>query len=124
MSVLLDANREVLTIVNTPTKSSSGLENVLNDLEARGVTTVRLISSDALTGIGRATVRQFQGCRHQLCIAHFNRNLLNLLRSNWREVHARVLERVLPNPPPTPLTLYEDPRCGMYSTVLDLSRSV
>ena len=147
LGVRADATREVLTIVNTPTESASGWEDVLQGLKARGVAKVHLIVSDGLTGMEHATARQFPGCKHQLCVTHLKRNLLNRVRSNRKEALAQDLKEVfqIENPAHTPeaalqawkrfclkwgkqypaiLRMGEDPRYALYFTVFDLPPSV
>ncbi|MEY3194575.1 MAG: hypothetical protein RIQ78_672 [Bacteroidota bacterium] len=57
LGVKSDRTREVLAIVNFPTESASGWEEVLRDLQKRGVKRLGLIVADGLSGLETAAAR-------------------------------------------------------------------
>lgn len=72
-----DGSREVLSIVNHPTEGAILWERELQNLKGRGVESVGLVVSDGLSGIENSIARSFPNAKHQLCVVHAKRNILN-----------------------------------------------
>lgn len=72
-----DGSREVLSIVNHPTEGAILWEQELQNLRERGVESVGLVVSDGLSGIENSIARSFPNAKHQLCVVHAKRNILN-----------------------------------------------
>lgn len=147
LGVRADASREVLSVVNLPTESATGWEEVIQDLKARGVERIDLFISDGISDIENATARQFPNCEHQLCAAHLKRGMLAKVRSERRGELAEDLEGVfqISNPRwtqkdaikawkslctkwsssyPTFARMGQDARYALYFTVLKLPPGV
>ena len=83
--------REILAVVNQPTESASGWENVLKGLKERGVKKVGLFVSDNLKGLDASIDKVFPRSDHQKCVLHLKRNILGKVRKNLRAEVAAVL---------------------------------
>lgn len=80
LGVRPDRRREVLAIVNFPTESSIGWQEVLEGLKSRGVQQVDLVVCDGLSGIEQAIARTYSGAEVQLCVVHLERNVQKHIR--------------------------------------------
>ena len=94
LGVKKDLTREVLAVVNMPTESATGWEDIFKKLQERGVKKVGIFVSDDLKGIGGAIEKTFQDSDHQKCIVHFKRNLLKKLRKKDREDFLKAIKQV------------------------------
>ena len=75
MGVKQDRTREVLSIVNFPTESSTGWESIFRDLKERGLQEVGLFICDSLSGIETSIWKHFSVSEIQLCTIHLQRNV-------------------------------------------------
>lgn len=73
--VNLEGRREVLGLDVIPTESEEGWMQFLKSLKERGLSGVRLVVSDAHTGL-KAAVRKVLKVEWQRCKVHFYRNVL------------------------------------------------
>lgn len=80
LGVRSDRTREVLAIVNFPTESAAGWEEVLRDLQKRGVKRLGLVVADGLSGLETAAARVFPGAPFQKCVIHLERNVLSRIK--------------------------------------------
>jgi len=80
LGVKSDRTREVLAIVNFPTESASGWEEMLRGLQKRGVKNIGLIVADGLSGLESAAARVFGGTPFQKCVVHLERNVLSRIK--------------------------------------------
>jgi transposase-like protein len=76
MGVNEDGRRELLGLKVGDSESETFWAQFLSSLKERGLAGVRLVVSDAHTGLTKAIRRQLQGCVWQRCRVHFARNLL------------------------------------------------
>lgn len=76
--------REILAIINQPTESALGWQEVLKNLKKRGLKKVELFVSDDLKGLDTSIDKEFPKSNHQKCVLHLKRNLANKLRKNKR----------------------------------------
>jgi transposase-like protein len=76
MGVNADGRRELLGIKVGDSESETFWAEFIASLKERGLTGVRLVISDAHTGLTKAIRRQLQGSVWQRCRVHFSRNLL------------------------------------------------
>ncbi len=90
-----DYKREIVAIVNQPTESSQSWENVFKEIKDRGVSSVGLIVSDALSGIEQAVAKSFPLAEHQLCTVHLKRNFMARVRSDDKREIANDLTYIL-----------------------------
>jgi transposase-like protein len=75
LGVRPDRTREVLSVVNAPTESSSGWHEIVKQLHQRGVRQIGLVVSDGLKGIEDAITAVYGSVAHQLCVVHLKRAL-------------------------------------------------
>jgi putative transposase len=76
MGVNDDGRRELLGLKVGDSESEAFWAEFLSHLKERGLTGVKLVISDAHSGLTKAIRRQLQGCVWQRCRVHFARNLL------------------------------------------------
>ena len=77
LGVKEDYTREVLGIVNIPSESASGWKEVLVSIKQRGVEKIGLIISDNLTGLDTVIPLVYKMAKHQKCVVHLKRAVLN-----------------------------------------------
>jgi transposase-like protein len=76
MGVNEDGRRELLGLKVGDSESESFWAEFISHLRERGLSGVKLVISDAHSGLTKAIRRQLQGCVWQRCRVHFARNLL------------------------------------------------
>lgn len=86
--------REILAVINQPTESASGWEEVLQNLKKRGVKKVGLFVSDDLAGLDTSIRKVFPDSDHQKCVLHLKRNLARKLRKSYRANFLSTLSQV------------------------------
>jgi transposase-like protein len=84
-----DFTREVIAIVNMPTESAQGWQQIFLDLRQRGVQSIGLFVSDGLSGLEKAISQVYNKTPHQKCIVHLQRTLQSYVR---REDKAELAE--------------------------------
>lgn len=91
--VRADGHREILAVAVADTESEATYHQVFRDLKARGMSGVRLVTSDAHKGLKAAIDRHFQGASWQRCQVHFARDLVKMVGAGRRgELAADVRE--------------------------------
>jgi len=73
--VRADGHREILAVEVSDTESEATYQHLFRDLKARGLSGVRLVTSDSHKGLEAAIDRHFQGASWQRCQVHFARDL-------------------------------------------------
>lgn len=91
LGVRPDRSREVLAVVNFPTESALGWEEVFSKIKQRGVKKIDLFVCDGLTGIETAIHKHFPMSGIQLCVVHLQRNICYKVRPKER---TKVMEEV------------------------------
>lgn len=94
LGVKEDYTREVIGIVNMPSESASGWQEVLIGIKQRGVEKIGLIISDNLTGLDKVIPLIYRNTAHQKCVVHLKRNILNKVASKHKEQVAQDLKDV------------------------------
>lgn len=95
MGLKTDYTREIIGIVNFPTESSTGWEQVLENLKSRGLKKVHLFVSDGLKSLEISVSKVFSSALHQKCIVHMIRNILAHVRSSHKQEVADDFRKVL-----------------------------
>jgi putative transposase len=91
--VRADGHREILAVAVADTESEATYHQLFRDLKARGLSGVRLVTSDDHRGLKAAIDRHFQGASWQRCQVHFARDLVKLVGAGTRaELAADVRE--------------------------------
>jgi transposase-like protein len=89
-----DCTREIISIVNFPQESASAWELIFDDIKQRGVESVGIIVSDALTSIDKSISKKFNTA-HQKCTVHLIRNLMNHVRSSDKKELIQDIKEIL-----------------------------
>jgi len=72
-----DGHREILDIEVFTSEDEAGWTAFLRGLVERGLSGVKLVASDAHSGLKATIAAQLPGCTWQRCRTYFIRNLLN-----------------------------------------------
>lgn len=89
-----DGRREIVAVDVADTESEATYQALFRDLKARGLSGVRLVTSDDHAGLRAAIVRHFQGASWQRCQVHYTRNLLGLVGAGKRKDLAAELRQI------------------------------
>ena len=90
-----DGTHEVLSVVNYPTEGALLWEHELKVLRDRGVESVGLFVSDALTGVKDEVKRFYLNSKLQLCGVHLKRVILSLFPNKEKENISKELNDVM-----------------------------
>ncbi len=90
--------REVLGVDVGPSEDEGFWQQFLRGLVARGLTGVRLVTSDAHRGLKAAIAAVVQGAGWQRCRVHFVRNALALVPKNAQSLVAATIRTVFAQP--------------------------
>ena len=108
-----DGHREVLGCKVTTSETKEAWNAFFADLVARGLTGVRLVTSDAHRGLVEATAANLPGATWQRCRTHYAANLMSTCpKSSWPAVKA-ALHSVYDQPTATDVH-------AQYDKLLDL----
>src|SRR3954451_3989652 len=89
-----DGRREIVAVDVADTESAATYQARFRGLKARGLSGVRLVTSDDHAGLKAAIARHFQGAGWQRCQVHYTRNLLGLVGAGKRKDRAAELRQV------------------------------
>jgi putative transposase len=100
VGVAADGRREVLGFDVGDTENEGFWTSFLRSLKARGLDGVKLVISDAHTGLKKAISTVFQGSSWQRCRVHFMRNVLSVVPKASQEMVASIIRTVFAQPDP------------------------
>ncbi len=89
-----DGYRELLAVAVADTESAATYHHLFADLKARGLSGVRLVTSDAHPGLKAAIDRHFQGASWNRRQVHFTRDLLGMVGAGRRRELAEDLREI------------------------------
>ena len=89
--VAADGRREVLGFDVGDSENEAFWTAFLRSLKARGLAGVKLVISDAHTGLKKAIATAFQGAAWQRCRVHFMRNVLTNVPKGSQEMVASII---------------------------------
>jgi putative transposase len=92
--VCADGHREILAVEVADTESEATYHHLFADLKARGLSGVRLVTSDSHKGLKAAIDRHFQGASWQRCQVHFARDLVKMVGAGRRKELAEDLREL------------------------------
>ena len=98
--VAVDGNREVLGVDVGDSEDEVFWTAFLRRLRDRGLTGVRLVISDAHSGLKAAVARVLQGACWQRCKVHLMRNLLAHVAKEHKEMVAATVRTIFAQPDP------------------------
>jgi transposase-like protein len=93
-----DGQREVLGLDVGPSEDGAFWHAFLRSLVARGLTGVKLVTSDAHEGLKAAIAAVLQGASWQRCRTHFMRNALALVPKGAQQMVAATIRTVFYQP--------------------------
>jgi transposase-like protein len=98
VGVAADGRREVLGFDVGDSENEGFWTGFLRGLKTRGLDGVRLVVSDAHSGLKRAIGTVFQGAGWQRCRVHFMRNVLAVLPKGSQEMVASIIRTIFAQP--------------------------
>ena len=98
VGVAADGRREVLGFDVGDTENEPFWTAFLRSLKTRGLGGVRLVMSDAHTGLKKAISTVFQGAAWQRCRVHFMRNVLSIVSKGSQEMVASIIRTIFAQP--------------------------
>ena len=101
IGVRRSGEREVLGVDVGPSEESAFWQQFLRSLVGRGLTGVRLVTSDAHEGLKGAIAAVLQGASWQRCRVHFVRNALAVVPKSMQEMVAATIRTVFAQPDAT-----------------------
>lgn len=93
-----DGHREILGLDVVTSEDGAGWTTFLRGLVARGLSGVKLVISDAHSGLKAAITEELPGSSWQRCRAHFMRNLLSKVPKASQEVVATLVRSIFAQP--------------------------
>ena len=100
VGVAADGRREILGFEVGDTESQPFWTSFLRSLKARGLGGVKLVISDAHTGLIAAVETVFQGSSWQRCRVHFMRNVLANVPKSAGQMVASIIRTIFAQPDP------------------------
>ena len=98
IGVAADGRREVLGFDVGDSENEPFWTEFLQSLKARGLDGVKLVISDAHTGLKKAISTVFQGAAWQRCRVHFMRNVLSIVPRASQDMVAAVIRTIFAQP--------------------------
>jgi transposase-like protein len=98
VGVAADGRREVLGFDVGDTENEGFWTAFLRSLKIRGLDGVKLVMSDAHSGLKKAIGTVFQGASWQRCRVHFMRNVLSVVPKGSQEMVASIIRTVFTQP--------------------------
>ena len=93
-----DGHREILGVDVFTGENGAGWSSFLRDLVARGLNGVKLVISDAHSGLKTAIAEQLPGSAWQRCRAHFMCNVLNNVPKSAQDLVATMVRSIFAQP--------------------------
>ncbi len=93
-----DGKREILSVDIADSESETSWSEVFKNLKERGLSGVRLITSDDHGGLVNAARRHFQGICWQRCQFHFTKNILDITPKKERRLIYAELKSIFDSP--------------------------
>jgi putative transposase len=98
VDVAADGRREVLGFDVGDSENEGFWTGFLRSLKTRGLDGVKLVISDAHTGLKKAIGTVFQGASWQRCRVHFMRNVLTVVPKGSQEMVASIIRTIFAQP--------------------------
>lgn len=98
VGIAADGRREVLGFDVGDTENEGFWTSFLRSLKARGLGGVKLVMSDAHSGLKKAIGTVFQNASWQRCRVHFMRNVLSVLAKGSQDMVASIIRTIFAQP--------------------------
>ena len=98
VGVAADGRREVLGFDVGDTENEGFWTAFLRSLKVRGLDGVKLVMSDAHSGLKKAIGTVFQGAAWQRCRVHFMRNVLSVVPKGSQDMVASIIRTIFAQP--------------------------
>jgi len=98
VGVAADGRREVLGFDVGDSENEAFWTEFLRSLKTRGLAGVKLVISDAHTGLKKAAATVLQGAAWQRCRVHFMRNVLAVIPKTSGEMVASIIRTIFAGP--------------------------
>jgi putative transposase len=98
VGVAADGRREVLGFDVGDTENEAFWTAFLRSMKTRGLGGVKLVMSDAHSGLKKAIGTVFQGASWQRCRVHFMRNVLSVVPKGSQEMVASIIRTIFAQP--------------------------
>jgi putative transposase len=98
VGVAADGRREVLGFDVGDSENEGFWTSFLRSLKTRGLDGVKLVMSDAHTGLKKAISTVFQGAGWQRCRVHFMRNVLAVVPKGSQDMVASIIRTIFAQP--------------------------
>jgi len=98
MGIGADGKREILSVDVANSESEASWSEVFRGLKERGLSKVRLITSDDHGGLVNAARRHFQGISWQRCQFHFLKNVLDIAPKRERRALCAEIKSIFESP--------------------------
>jgi len=98
VGVAADGRREVLGFDVGDTENEGFWTAFLRSLKVRGLDGVKLVMSDAHSGLKKAIGTVFQGAAWQRCRVHFMRNVLSIVPKGSQDMVASIIRTIFAQP--------------------------
>jgi len=93
-----DGHREILGLDVMTSEDGAGWTEFLRGLVSRGLSGVKLVTSDAHSGLKAAIAAELPGCSWQRCRTHFMRNLLSRVPKSAQGLVATLVRSIFAQP--------------------------
>ena len=107
-----DGHREILGLDVFTSEDEAGWTSFLRGLVARGLSGVKLATSDAHSGLKAAIAAELPGCTWQRCRTHFMRNLLSKVPKTAQGLVATLVRSIFAQPTSKEVWAQHERVCG------------
>lgn len=94
LGVREDGFREIIGFKIADVESTETWTAFLQNLKARGLTTPKMVISDAHKGVKKAVETEFLGTKWQRCVVHFMRNIVTTMPRTNSKAERNALKRI------------------------------
>ena len=94
LGIKMDGTKEILGYIVAPNESATAWQELLNDLNQRGLNRALLFVTDGLTGIEETILETYPKADIQRCLVHISRNIFSKIRVKDRSLVLNDFKKV------------------------------